>query len=177
MRKDIFIKGLLDCEQLIRRSFNSGGLTDRLNHTLAVAELASKKASSLGLCGEKARMLGLIHDVGYCTEYAEYGFHALDGYNALYRYHPKLAADMLYHTSTPEEASLRGIELPKVETSVYGAILSFADCRVDSKGNVISFEERLSDIVSRYGSDSVIAEANTKAWKRLALQEEKFGFL
>lgn len=175
MIKDLKFGSLSECKRLVESEFLKDGLVDRLKHTLAVAELASHKAVSMGLEPERAEMLGLLHDIGYCSKYAVTGFHPLDGYNALVRFHPDLARDMALHTSTPEEASMRRIELPFVKQSIYAAILSFADCRVDSKGVVVSFEDRLADIIERYGADSLIGKANLDAWARLARQEQEFG--
>lgn len=124
-------------------------------------------AEKLGLDQNEAIILGLLHDIGYSDKLKETGFHPLDGYNYLKEIDENLAERMLLHTSTPEEAEMRGIVMPVVKEDAYSMLLSYADARVLATGKRVSSEERLLDIINRYGSDHLVSKANIKAWIRL----------
>ena len=160
------------CREFVKETFLNSNLESRYRHTIAVSQLMKQKAITLNLNPQTAEIIGLLHDIGYAKEYAITGFHPLDGYNAIFESNPHVANQILRHTSTPEEAALRGIELPNVTEDVYARLLSYADCRVNAKGFIVTFEGRLKDIVDRYGESSLIGKANIKAWNRLR-QEEK----
>ena len=159
------------CRVFVRNHMMASGLESRYRHTVAVASLMRSKALELGLDPVIAESLGLLHDIGYCNDYVDTGFHPLDGFNALKFNYPYFASQMLNHTSTPEEAAARGIQLPAVWEDSYSLLLTWADCRIDAKGRFVGFEGRLADILNRYGAGSVVGKSNTAAWERIGADE------
>lgn len=155
-------------KKFVKHHLVGSGLIDRYKHTIAVSLLMREKAQEIGLCSDTAQCVGLLHDIGYSDDIKKTGFHALDGYNYLKNIDQCMAERIALHTSTPEEAELRGINLPKVKQDKYARLLSYADSRVMGNGKVVSFEERLNDIINRYGETHLVSIANKKAWVRLA---------
>lgn len=119
---------------------------DRMQHILSVArqsyQIAKNKYHLEEADCRKAFMIGFLHDVGY--EFSEYNLE-----------HPEKGRALIKETL--------GIDLPEVqqhgdpdaEQTLFLSILNEADLTVDSKGNVVSVEERLQDIVSRYSEDAL----------------------
>lgn len=91
---------------------------------------------------EKLFVLGLNHDIGY--EFDDGKSHNVVGGNILKRGNYKYWKEVYYHGVVQEEYS-----------SLYLKILNTADMQVDKYGNVVGFEERLKDIKSRYGEESI----------------------
>ena len=119
---------------------------DRMIHTLNVARqcylIAKDKYQLSETDCRKAFMIGFLHDVGY-----EFSETTLE--------HPEVGQALIKETL--------GIDLPEVgkhgdpysEQTTFLAILNEADLTVDSKGNVVSVEERLYDIKSRYSETAM----------------------
>jgi putative nucleotidyltransferase with HDIG domain len=149
------------------------GLKDRYKHTISVSLVMKDKASEIGLDPHIAQCIGLLHDIGYTYRIKTTGFHALDGYNHLLNIDKKTAERIALHTSTPEEAELRNIAIPKIKQDIYAVLLSYADARVMVNGKVVSFDERLEDIINRYGEEHIVSIANKKAWIRLKEDEKR----
>ena len=111
---------------------------DRVKHSISVARRMVEIGKSYNLSNEELEelfVLGLNHDIGY--EFC--------GGNILKRSNYKYWREVYYHGVVQEEYS-----------SLYLKILNTADMQVDKYGNVVGFEERLKDIKSRYGEDSVV---------------------
>jgi putative nucleotidyltransferase with HDIG domain len=159
-------------KKYVKEIMLESNLTDRYKHTIAVSLVMKDKASELGLDPHIAQCIGLLHDIGYTNRIKTTGFHALDGYNHLLTIDKTTAERIALHTSTPEEAELRNIPIPKIKQDIYAILLSYADARVMGNGKIVSFEERLEDIINRYGENHIVSIANKKAWIRLK-EEEK----
>ncbi|MEZ9708749.1 HD domain-containing protein [Vibrio breoganii] len=157
-----------DTRRLVRSLFLDNDLVNRYKHTVSVASEMARLAKDLGLCPETAEILGLMHDVGYVECLAKTGFHPLDGYNFIVNFDRTLAKRMLMHTSCAEEAALKGIDLPSSIDDDYSKLLSYVDSRIDHLGRKVGFSQRLDSILERYGSSSLIGQANLAAWIRLA---------
>jgi HD superfamily phosphodiesterase len=168
------IRNIVFLTKFIKYHMLKSGLKNRYRHTIAVSLLMREKSKEIGLCPIEAEILGLVHDLGYCDDFSITGFHPIDGYRYLIKIDKTIADRMVLHTSTPEEAELRHIILPDIIMDDYAKLLSYADSRVTGDGRVVSFEERLQDITSRYGNNHLVSIANTKAWKRLKEQNKTF---
>lgn len=117
----------------------------RAYHSLAVAKLMYDKALQLTgneFYAKKMFHLGMIHDIGYQftennKEHAKVGgsFLKAEGYEFW---------EAVYEHGNPEIQNL-STELD---------LLNWADMHVDGNGNMVSFEERLKDIATRYGEDT-----------------------
>ena len=119
---------------------------DRMQHILSVARQSYQIAKNKYHLSEeecrKAFMIGFLHDVGY--EFSENNLE-----------HPEKGMDLVKETLGVElqEIALHGD--PDAEQTLFLSILNEADMTVDSKGNIVSVEERLLDIKSRYAEDAI----------------------
>ncbi len=116
---------------------------NRLNHIFGVAKLMEITAESVGLDKEEMFTLGFLHDVGY--EFGESEQHHIIGAEILKKQNYKYYQEVLHH-GKPDT----GYSSPQLD------LLNYADMRVNKKGEVVSFEDRLADIASRRGLESVV---------------------
>jgi hypothetical protein len=120
---------------------------------------------SVGLVALNREVLAaaaILHDVGYAPEVVRTGFHPLDG--ALYL--KALGVDrqvvslVAHHTCADVEAELRGLgdELRAFpEGSIdLGERLIFCDMTTSPDGHVVGVQQRLAEIVDRYGEASMV---------------------
>ena len=128
---------------------------DKIAHMHGVAEFMFAHAEEYGLKHHEDEMyvLGLLHDIG-CVKgdhegHAEYGKRLISDI-----FKDKYFAEYIEdHELTPAEYKERyhcndkGIPYVLI-------LLWAADLSVDSKGNIVGFEQRLVDISDRYGADS-----------------------
>ncbi len=115
---------------------------NRKKHIWAVAELMRKFALEKGFSQQEADdlyLLGLLHDIGYAF---------LEKEN--YSLHNKVGEEFLKKQGYVhwKEVSFHGVAKSPYQ-SKFLDILNWAK-HIDSKGNFVSFEERLKDISSRY---------------------------
>ena len=119
---------------------------DRMHHILSVArqcyQIAKNKYHLEEADCRKAFMIGFLHDVGY--EFSEYNFE-----------HPEKGRELILETLGVDLPEVQQHGDPDAEQTIFLSILNEADLTVDSKGNVVSVEERLQDIVSRYSEDAL----------------------
>jgi hypothetical protein len=144
-------------------------LGDRWRHTQAVAARADELALSVRSGRELLLVAAWWHDLGYAPELAVTGFHPLDGtrYFAAEGYPQRLCALVAHHSAAMFEAEERGLadELaawPREESAVSDA-LWMADMTTGPRGEAVSYPERLAEILDRYGPDSVVGRAMTRA--------------
>lgn len=160
-------------KRYVKEIMLESNLKDRYRHTISVSLVMRKKALEIGLDPDIAQCIGLLHDIGYTDRIKSTGFHALDAYYYLLDIDKITAERIALHTSTPEEAELRNIAIPEITPDLYAILLSYADARVMGNGKVVSFDERLEDIINRYGDNHIVSIANKKAWVRLKEDEKK----
>ncbi len=92
----------------------------------------------------------LLHDIGYIPEAAHTGFHPLDGYNfLLQRGYPQLAKLICAHSSSPEEALLRNIGPLDESNDIIAKLITFWDVQVKQGGEIVSYTERIRDILAK----------------------------
>lgn len=141
----------------------------RTAHILKMRDLALEIPSLSQERRQKLVLAVLWHDLGYHPSIARTGFHALDGAELLREAGQKeLAALVACHSNAPEEAAQRGLPVPAVVRSDTADLLSYLDMHVMQGGHVVSYEERLADIVARYGENTPVARACRLSRQRLA---------
>ena len=118
---------------------------DRMKHSLAVARKMVEIGKNLELDEEQIQelfLLGFNHDIGY-----EFGInenHNIIGGTILKNSGYNFWQEVYYHGNPEADYN-----------SLYLDILNEADMKINKYGEVVGYEKRLSDIRSRYGSDSV----------------------
>jgi hypothetical protein len=138
---------------------------DRRAHSLAVGV---KAASVAGRVEASLRSdlvaAATLHDIGYA--HVMTGFHPLDGARFLagVGFSATVCHLVAHHTGSTYEADERGIDL-----SVYAefsverdlgrahAVLWWADLTTGPQGQDVTVGQRLSEILTRYGPDDVVA--------------------
>ncbi len=154
-------------------------LGNRWLHVQGVAE----KARWVSQVFEEEDRLYLIaaaylHDIGYAPSLKKTGFHPLDGANYVRKSfgNERLASLVAYHSEAEFEARLRGYDLtlhefPRERSAVADA-LTYCDMTTSPTGSNISIEERIADILCRYGSEDIVAQSIRQATPSLYLDIE-----
>jgi hypothetical protein len=119
---------------------------------------------------EKACLIATayLHDIGYAPTLHKTGFHPIDGAYYL-RSHgqERLASLVAYHSEAQFEAQLRGLgaELavfPR-EQSAVADVLTYCDLTTGPTGELVSLQERIDDILSRYDREDIVVQAMYQA--------------
>jgi len=104
----------------------------------------------------------ILHDVGYSPSIALTGFHPLDGARHLRSlgFDEQLVGLVAHHSCARVEAEIRdlGDELDEFADGPAGLTdaLIFCDMTVSPDGQPVNIEERLAEVVERYGPDSLV---------------------
>jgi len=160
-------------EAFVRAAF--ADQPNRLRHILVVAEHVRQSAREIRARHPTAPVdeavaycTALVHDIGYLPQARETDFHPLDGYRFLCAHGAEsLARRIVGHSCSPEEAALRGLSLPEGLEDLAAQLITCWDMRVKQGGEVVTYEERLGDILHRYGEESVVGRANCLARPRI----------
>ncbi|MGH7750172.1 MAG: HD domain-containing protein, partial [Candidatus Dormibacteria bacterium] len=123
-----------------------------------------------------------LHDVGYAPSLRRTGAHQLDGAEYVRSFgHERLAGLVAHHSAARFELELRGLgdQLAGVPTerSDVTAALIYCDLTTGPTGTSMSLDERIDEVVGRYGSESVVAQALRRARPELAEAVESVGRL
>lgn len=141
-------------------------LPGRWAHVEGVAERA-RIAAPVFSEGEADLLVAaaLLHDVGYAPDVAHTGFHPLDGARYLRKVGApeRLCGLVAHHTCAYREAELRGLagelaEWVDEETALRDA-LWWADMTTSPDGETVTYEERVAEILERYGPEDVVSFA------------------
>lgn len=138
--------------------------TARWHHSAGVAAAAASLARMFS--AEDAELLvaaAWLHDIGYCGELVDTGFHPLDGARHLRALgaSDRLCRLVANHTGAWAEASSRGLtdllagEFPAEESPLADA-LTYADITTGPAGQPLSAEERIAEILERYEAGHVV---------------------
>lgn len=154
---------------------------ERVSHSKKVAELAKEIASKRKFSQDEIEMVfiaALLHDIGYSDDFKFADFHPVDGYyylmaNGWSRVYQYVA---LFHTFSKELAEMSRKDLStmykdKVLTEEELEILDIvteADFMVNGNGNIVSKEERLQDIILRYGENSLLTKHARMVYNKLS---------
>ncbi|WP_445269029.1 HD domain-containing protein [Streptomyces sp. DSM 41634] len=139
-------------------------LPRRWSHSLGVAERARSLRSILG--GDAALMeaAAVLHDVGYSPRIASTGFHPLDGARFLRDQEgvdERVVRLVAHHSCALLEAEERGLreELAtefELERPELVDALVFCDMTTTPDGGHTTSQDRVSEIVGRYGPDTIV---------------------
>lgn len=163
-----------DLEGLIQERFSSS--PKRCRHILEVAQRVRQSAEELRRLpgGSKidvneAYCAALLHDIGYLPELRDTGFHPIDGARFLIRRgYPRLAELIICHSNSPEQAQLKGLEEINVSSDIIAKLITFWDVQIKQGGELVSYEDRLIDVLERYGVESQEYQAHKLAESRIS---------
>ncbi len=140
-------------------------LPRRWAHTQGVARAAAELASRLGCDRDLLVGSAVLHDVGYAPRLAATGFHPLDGARFLrdeHRIDTRVVRLVANHTFALLEAEERGLreqlesEFPTLEDELLVDALAYCDLTTTPDGGPTTPADRVAEIVSRYGPDSIV---------------------
>ncbi|WP_435897491.1 HD domain-containing protein [Streptomyces microflavus] len=137
----------------------------RWAHTQGVAERAKEVRQVLGVNAGLLLAAAALHDVGYAARLARTGFHPLDGARFLRNEHSadeRLTRLVANHSFALLEAEERGLrdelasEFPLLKEPLLVDALVYCDMTTTPDGDRTTGQDRVAEIVSRYGEDSVV---------------------
>lgn len=149
----------------LSRSLLAEALPRRWAHSKGVAAAARHLAPILGDASDVLVTAAVLHDIGYSPALVATGFHPLDGARFL-RDHSqveklvvRLVANHSFALLEAEERGLREeleAEFPLPEQGTLVDALVYCDMTTTPAGEPTSHDERIAEIVGRYGPDSVV---------------------
>ncbi|WP_030749346.1 HD domain-containing protein [Streptomyces griseus] len=143
----------------------SNALPRRWAHTQGVTQHAVEAGRVLGQDANLLVAAATLHDVGYAPRLAATGFHPLDGARFLRDEHgadERLVRLVANHSFALLEAEERGLreelasEFPLLEEPLLVDALVYCDMTTTPDGGRTTAEERVAEILGRYGDDSVV---------------------
>jgi hypothetical protein len=155
----------------VARRLLAESIPRRWSHSQGVGRKAEAVAH---LVGDEAPMVvsaAWVHDIGYAPDLVVTGMHQLDGARYL---RDVVGADQLvcrlvaHHSCALIEARNRGLsdqlesEFPQVK-GIASDALTYADMTTTPVGEPTQVEQRLAEILSRYGDGDVVAESIREA--------------
>ena len=153
---------------------------DRWTHTQAVA--ARAEAIKVTVAFDDRDLLvsaAWLHDVGYALPLRSTGFHPLDGarFLELRGFERRLCALVAQHSGARFEAEERGLarELAvyELEDSPVMDALVVADLTTGPRGQLLDYEDRMAEILTRYPPTSPVYRAITRARAELAVHVDR----
>ncbi|MDV9188421.1 HD domain-containing protein [Streptomyces sp. SR27] len=140
-------------------------LPRRWAHSQGVAVQAAEVGRILGKDAALMVAAGILHDVGYAPRLAVTGFHPLDGARFLRDEHgadERLTRLVANHSFALLEAEERGLreelasEFPLLEEPLLVDALVYCDMTTTPDGGRTTVEDRVVEILGRYGDDSIV---------------------
>jgi putative nucleotidyltransferase with HDIG domain len=160
-------------------------LPRRWAHVQGVARKARALAPVVNRDAALLEAAAILHDVGYAPDLAATGFHPLDGAIFLEKVSApaRLVHLVAHHSCAIREARLRGLEGQLSRFHDEGGpvrdALWLCDLTTTPDGEPTDFRSRVSEIVERYGPESVVTEFIESAEPDLAgaisRTEERFA--
>ncbi|MVU77414.1 HD domain-containing protein [Nocardia sp. ET3-3] len=145
------------------------GLPRRWQHTQGVARQA-ERASRVVDDPDLLVAAAWLHDVGYAPRLIRTGVHAIDGARFLSELDAsdRLCGLVAHHSCACVEARNQGvaIEWPDEHTVVRDA-LWWADMTTTPTGGVTGVQDRIDEVLNRYGPDHVVARSVDEASEEL----------
>ncbi len=140
-------------------------LPRRWAHSQGVACRAGEIAGAVPDDADLLRAAAVLHDVGYAPRLASTGFHPLDGARFLRDVHragERLTSLVANHSFALLEAEERGLrqtleaEFPLIDDQRLVDALVYCDMTTTPSGGRTTAEDRIAEIVGRYGEDSIV---------------------
>lgn len=113
-----------------------------------------------------------LHDVGYAPGLRRTGAHQLDGADYVRSFgHERLACLVAHHSAARYELELRSLgdhlaDYPPERSDVTAALI-YCDLTTGPTGSPMSLDERIGEVVQRYGDSSLVARALREAHPEL----------
>lgn len=164
----------------LARSLLEPELPVRWAHSRGVAGQAVALGRLLPQHADLLEAAAWLHDIGYAGPLSATGFHPLDG--ARYLRHTGFGDRALWtlvahHTCAEIEAEARGLgdvlaaEFPLGDVDPFlVAALTYCDMTTGPDGKTLTVDERITEILSRYGPDDVVHLAIAQATPILCRQ-------
>ena len=169
----------MDARELCR-SLLEAELPRRWAHCQGVARQAASIKPALDDLGSVVESAAWLHDIGYATALARAGFHPLDG--ARYLRDAGFGSRLLWtlvahHTCAVIEAEERGLggelaaEFP-IDDAPRAALaaLTYCDMTTGPGGSPLDVEQRIAEILARYGPGDVVHRSISRAAPLLRAQ-------
>ncbi|MFC5751688.1 HD domain-containing protein [Actinomadura rugatobispora] len=142
-------------------------LPRRWAHTQGVAHQARTLAPLLGENADLLEAAAWLHDIGYAPGLISTGFHPLDGARYLRQIHDtheQLSRLVAHHSCALVEAHERGLAHDLIqefgsEPPSLSVPLTYCDMTTGPGGDRLSVEERISEVLARYGNGHIVAKA------------------
>ncbi|MGW1978643.1 HD domain-containing protein [Streptomyces sp. NPDC001889] len=143
----------------------SATLPRRWSHSQGVAARAAELGYVLGKDANLLKAAATLHDIGYAPRLAATGFHPLDGARFLRDQHgadERLVRLVANHSFALLEAEERGLrktleaEFPLLEEPLVVDALVYCDMTTTPDGEQTTAQERVAEILGRYGTDSLV---------------------
>ncbi|OKH99635.1 phosphohydrolase [Streptomyces sp. CB02923] len=140
-------------------------LPRRWAHSQGVVSCAAEVGRALGEDANLLTAAAALHDVGYAPRLSMTGFHPLDGARFLRDEHGaderlvRLVANHSFALLEAEERGLREVlatEFPLLEEPLLVDALVYCDMTTTPDGSRTAAQDRVGEIVGRYGADSVV---------------------
>ena len=139
-------------------------LPRRWAHSFGVADRAQQLGPLMQDRADVLEAAAVLHDIGYAPNLVATGFHPLDGArflqsNGVDELVVRLVANHSYALLEAEERGLRDVlssEFPLVDEPLLVDALVFCDMTTTPDGLPTSSEERVGEILSRYGQESIV---------------------
>ncbi|MFI2777877.1 HD domain-containing protein [Streptomyces sp. ALB3] len=157
-------------------------LPRRWAHTRGVASRAAKVVSAIANDAALLVAVATLHDVGYAPRLALTGFHPLDGARFLrdeHGAHERLVRLVANHSFALLEAEERGLreelttEFPLLEQPLLVDALVYCDMTTTPDGDRTTAQDRVAEILSRYGDDSVVGRFIRRAAPEICASVER----
>jgi putative nucleotidyltransferase with HDIG domain len=155
--------GLTEWAFALSESLLAEPLPRRWAHSLGVAQRAASLRPILGPDADVLEAAAVLHDIGYSPSLVVTGFHPLDGARFLRGQggDERVVRLVAHHSCALLEAEERGLR-EELETEFElerpGLVdaLIFCDMTTTPDGGITTPTARLDEIVSRYGSDTIV---------------------
>lgn len=142
----------------------------RWRHVQAVARRAEELAGAVPEGDRDALVAAAwLHDIGYSSEIGHTGFHPLDGarYLQAQGWPERVVNLVAHHSGARFEAAERGLadelaEFPFADDPVLDALVC-ADLTTGPGGESLTYDQRISEILSRYEEDDPVHRTWVKA--------------
>jgi hypothetical protein len=167
----------------LAESLLSEPLPRRWAHSLGVAKRAQTLRPILGEDAELLEAAAVLHDIGYSPAIAATGFHPLDGARFL-RDQTDIDGQVIrlvaHHSCALLEAEERGLrqELAsefELERAELVDALLYCDMTTTPDGEHTSSQGRLSEIVTRYGPDTIVGRFIQRAAPEIHAAVQRVG--
>jgi hypothetical protein len=154
--------------EIARRAL-ADALPDRWAHTQGVAAQVRAVGPVLGWDTDLIEAAAWLHDIGYAPALAVTGFHPLDGARHLRDQQdatPAVCTLVAHHSGAVTEAAERGLSDPLLAEFPLDShadeqviALTYCDFTTGPRGERLSPEERIAEILSRYEPGSPVHRA------------------